>query len=232
MTPEKLVLSTDKLVRLHQSKGIGLLAVDEAHCASQWGHDFRPEYRRIGEFRNVPALTGIAIMALTATATPAIRRDILGSLRMNTACRVFSNSSDRPNLALSVEPLRPGGFASNLAFLLEACKSGFKGSTIIYTNTTNNVDSLVAFLASALPPHCLVSGYHGKMNLTDRRTSHSRFLTSQSQIIVATVAFGMGIDKGDIRRIINYFSPNSIEQFYQMIGRGGRDGKVKSQNMI
>jgi RecQ family ATP-dependent DNA helicase len=225
MTPEKLESSKIKLEALNRCRPIGLVAVDEAHCASQWGHDFRPSFRGIGEtFRSSPSLKDIPIMALTATATPEIRRDIIEVLRMKSAA-TFENSVDRPNLALRVVTMRSGGALANLSSLISDFKSGRGGSTIIYVATTRMVDELVATLIDAFRSFSVtVMGYHGKMQHYDRQRANRSFLTGKCDIIVATVAFGMGIDKPDIRRVINYGPPKCIEDYYQQIGRGGRDG--------
>lgn len=141
---------------------------------------------------------------------------------MNLNCKIFSNSVDRPNLRLCVLPLKKG-FETNLLTLTTAFKQGKKESTIIYTSTTKDVDSIVEYLQLELGTS-LCMGYHGKLSHDMRKLAHTSFLTGQCLIIVATIAFGMGIDKADIRRVINYGSPQSIEQYYQMIGRAGRDG--------
>lgn len=227
MTPEKLESCTSRLEELNRISPIGLLAVDEAHCASQWGHDFRPKFRTIGDsFRGVDSLRHIPVMALTATATPKIQRDILSVLGMtSSSCKVFQNSVDRPNLRLRVAALRTGGYAVNLAFLIKEFAQGQRGATVIYAATTRAVDDITCYLSSALAEHgAIVVGYHAKMPHQDRSKSHLAFLTGKCEVIVATVAFGMGIDKPDIRRVINYGSPKCLEDYYQQIGRGGRDG--------
>jgi ATP-dependent DNA helicase RecQ len=152
-------------------------------------------------------------MALTATATPRIRIDIMRSLAMSpTSTTVLSNSFDRKNLALRVLALRAGGFFHNLAFLSDAFRLGDKGSTIVYVATTKNVDAISDYLSSDLQPYGgIVMPYHAKLTHGQRETAHRAFLTGQCHVIVATVAFGMGIDKPDIRRVINYGAPKCLE---------------------
>ena len=146
MTPEMVSSSKNALINLHTSKRkVGLLAVDEAHCCSQWGHDFRPSFMCIGEnFRDVPSLRDIPVMALTATATPSIRRDILSSLRMKPDAKILQSSCDRKNLHISVISLRGGGFEENFRSLVARFKAGSRGSTIIYTATTKTVDEITS----------------------------------------------------------------------------------------
>lgn len=193
--------------------GIGLLAVDEAHCVSQWGHDFRPSYAQLSAFRSYQGLHQIPIMALTATASPRVQRDIISNLSINSSnCYVSSNSVDRPNLQISIRQMKPGGYAANLKFLIEKLvatnsANSSLGSTIIYAPTVSTVDEIVDYLSqpSTWPNSnpVKVRGYHAKMNHTDRIESHKMFLTGSSPLIVATIAFGMGIDK--VRKTLGIF---------------------------
>jgi len=234
MTPEKLDSSSQKLEALHYRRGIGLLAVDEAHCCSAWGHDFRPPYQRIGHnFRSCQGLASIPVMALTATASPTIRVDVIKSLKMHPDCLVLHNSVDRKNLKLKVVSLRAGGWAANLAFLVDSFKAGDKSSTIIYVATTKTVDDIVDWLQPELSQHGgVVMPYHAKLGNAQRTNAHKSFLVGKCHVIVATVAFGMGIDKPDIRRVINYGPPKCLEDYYQQVGRGGRDGKPTQCTLI
>ncbi|XP_072037677.1 bifunctional 3'-5' exonuclease/ATP-dependent helicase WRN-like [Amphiura filiformis] len=219
LTPEFAEVGTDLLCELHQRHGITLIAIDEAHCVSQWGHDFRSSYRTLGtlraKFREVP------FMALTATATPEVRKDICKSLKLKnplTSCTSF----DRPNLFLHVQ--LKNNIESDLKPLLTETKrfhSEFDGPTIIYCptrNTTETVGNAIKRLGVK------ADHYHAGMNAEDRRDVHHKFSRDELQCIVATVAFGMGIDKPDVRNIIHYGAPKDIESYYQEIGRAGRDG--------
>jgi ATP-dependent DNA helicase RecQ len=192
-----------------------LLCVDEAHCISEWGHDFRPSYLRLGGARerlgNPPAL------ALTATATPRVRGDIAERLRLRDPL-VLVAPAHRENLRLSVE-IVPG------AEKLRAAGRRIRGlhrPGIIYCATTTAVDQLAGALDRARIP---VVRYHGKMRAADREAAQRRFMKpSRRLIMVATSAFGMGIDKPNIRYIVHYHAPGSLEQYVQEIGRAGRDG--------
>jgi ATP-dependent DNA helicase RecQ len=190
--------------------------VDEAHCISEWGHDFRPSYLRLGAARerlgNPPAL------ALTATATPRVRGDIAERLRLNDPV-VLVAPAHRANLRLSVE-IVPGAEKARAA---GRRIRGLLRPGIIYCATTTAVDQLAGALAKARIP---VVRYHGKMNAADREAAQRRFMKpSRRLIMVATTAFGMGIDKPNIRYIVHYQAPGSLEQYVQEIGRAGRDGK-------
>ena len=212
MTPEKLQLSSEKLLSLHRCRGIGLLAIDEAHCASQWGNGFRPEYAKIGGyFRAIPGLEGVPIMALTATSTAQIREDLTKTLQLKNV-QVFRNSVDRPNLRLSVHQKNDKSFSG----LLDVLRSdNGRGSTIIYAPLTSMVDELVNSIKNIIQ-NTVVMGYHGKMSVRDRENSHRKFLTGECPIICATVAFGMGIDKPDVRRVVLYGPPKDMETYYQV----------------
>jgi ATP-dependent DNA helicase RecQ len=193
-----------------------LLCVDEAHCISEWGHDFRPSYLRLGAARerlgNPPAL------ALTATATPRVRGDIAERLRLRDPV-VLIAPAHRENLRLTVE-IVPGPEKSAAA---GRRIRGLRRPGIIYCATTTAVDQLAGALERARIP---VVRYHGKMRAADRAAAQRRFMQPDRRLImVATSAFGMGIDKPNIRYIVHYQAPGSLEQYVQEIGRAGRDGR-------
>ena len=195
---------------------LGLVAIDEAHCISQWGHDFRPDYRLLGQ--RLPMLRPAPVVALTATATPIVQRDIVAQLGLGGSAQQFIHGFRRHNLALEALEVAP---KERAARALQWLSAPGRLPAIVYAPTRKAAENTAQVLASRFA----AEAYHAGLPAEQRERVQADFLAGKLDVVVATVAFGMGVDKADIRTVLHLALPGSVESYYQEIGRAGRDGK-------
>jgi ATP-dependent DNA helicase RecQ len=220
MSPEYASNAFEEIKTFHLKKGLSLVAIDESHCVSEWGFDFRPSFRDLGKLKDM--LMDVPLVALTATATQIVRNDIMRSLHMRSDAAMIVDSFERSNLFFEVH--RKKSLHACLQPVIQAAEANQLEPTIIYCISKRETEEAASILLSIPILANKVGVYHGDLSIERRDAVHHRFLRDICPVVCCTIAFGMGIDKKNVRTIIHWGLPATIEAYYQGAGRAGRDG--------